>query len=1105
MKPNTSFTIIVLVLSMGLCVASVTTAGPSTRSREAKGILHTTGVKGGLVLHLGCAEGRLTAALAAGDGYLVEGLDTSQANVERARGHVQSLGLYGKVSIKHWDGTRLAYIDNLVNLVVAEDLGELPMREVVRVLAPHGVACIRRDGTWHNTVKPWPEEIDEWTHYRHDATGNAVAHDRTVGPPRRMQWVGSPRWSRHHDHVASLSAMVSANGRVFYIIDEGPKASIQLPPKWTLAARDAFNGTLLWKRPIGTWYNHLWPLKSGPAILPRRLVAVGDRVYVTLGINAPLSELDAATGQILRTFDGTGTAEEILYSNGKLILAVHPDRQLVDYRQENAHCWSERDRASKRWGWDERPRRLMVIDAAGGQCLWQQERPVMPLTLTADGRRIVFHDGEAVVCLDQATGDEKWHDATVPRSKIVPTGWSPNVVLYNGVVLCSADKRQLVALDADTGRQLWDSRLHPSGHFCPEDVLVMDGLVWSGDIASSFQKSKGTFTGRDPRTGDVAKAFKPDANPFAVMHQRCYPSKATDNYLMPSWIGIEFIDPETEHWQIHHWVRGGCVYGVMPCNGLVYAPPHSCACYYQSKLNGFCALAPAGSSPGPRKVADEDRLEEGPAYGRIPRSRARADRQAWPTYRHDAGRSGCTPVAVGTSLSPAWTVTLGGRLTSLTGADGRLFVAAVDRHTLYALDAGDGTTLWQYTAGGRIDSPPTIDGGRVLFGCADGRVYCLRASDGALAWRYLAAPAERYHVAYEQVESVWPVHGSVLVYDDVLYCVAGRSMFLDGGLRLLRLDPQTGRQLSETILDDKDPRTGDNLQTLINRKKMPVALPDVLSSDGACVYMRSQRFNLEGRRMVIEPEHQTDQDGHAHLFSPIGMLDDTWFHRAYWIYGKNAGEGWGEWFIPGRRVPTGRILVFDDERVYGYARDPEYLCNSSVLEYRLFASSKQVPETRLKQIKNAKQDTVNWKTRADELTAEQRSAVDCQWLSEHPPLLARAMVLAGGTLFVAGPPDVVDEKEAWGRFLEPQIRRRLDAQAAALEGRRGAVLWAVDATNGSRLAERKLAGMPVFDGMIATNGKLVMATTDGRVLCLAPSRLSSLVTRSSESTKWSSH
>ena len=61
-------------------------------------------------------------------------------------------------------------------------------------------------------------------------------------------------------------------------------------------------------------------------------------------------------------------------------------------------------------------------------------------------------------------------------------------------------------------------------------------------------------------------------------------------------------------------------------------------------------------------------------------------------------------------------------------------------------------------------------------------------------------------MAYEQLESLWPVHGSVLIHDDVVWCVAGRSNFLDGGLRMLRLDLASGRKLSETILDETESR-----------------------------------------------------------------------------------------------------------------------------------------------------------------------------------------------------------------------------------------------------------------------------------------------------------
>jgi outer membrane protein assembly factor BamB len=527
-------------------LAAGTSDRPTTQS--AAQILEATGVKGGLVVHVGCGDGRLTAGLRASDSYLVQGLDTDAERVKQARAHIRSRGEYGNVSVAQFDGKRLPYIDGLVNLVVAEDLGGVPMSEVMRVLCPGGVAYVRGRDEWTKTVKPWPDDIDEWTHWRHDAAGNPVAHDTVVGPPRRMQWTGGPKWARHHDHMASLSAMVSAGGRIFYIIDEGPKASIQLPPRWVLAARDAFNGTVLWKREIDTWYNHLFPLKSGPALLPRRMVAVGDRVYVTVGIDAPVSELDAATGETLQTYEGTKTVEEVLYSDGMLLLVVNPERKLVDYRQEDAHCWTERDRASRRWGWHGEPRVLMGVKTDTGERAWQQTSPVVPLSLATDGRHVIFHDGETVVCLDRASGDELWRSEPLAQTGMVPTGWSPTTVLYDGVVLYSGQKQQLVALSAEDGRKLWQAKLHPSGHFCPEDVMVIDGLVWSGDIASSWQRSKGTFTGRDPRTGEVKSEFPPDTDPHAVMHQRCHPSKGTDRYILTSWLGIEFIDPKTEHW-----------------------------------------------------------------------------------------------------------------------------------------------------------------------------------------------------------------------------------------------------------------------------------------------------------------------------------------------------------------------------------------------------------------------------------------------------------------------------------------------------------------------------------------------------------------------------
>jgi len=98
---------------------------------------------------------------------------------------------------------------------------------------------------------------------------------------------------------------------------------------------------------------------------------------------------------------------------------------------------------------------------------------------------------------------------------------------------------------------------------------------------------------------------------------------------------------------------------------------------------------------------------------------------------------------------------------------------------------------------GPVDGPPTIHEGLVLFGCRDGRAYCLRATDGALVWRFRAAPEVRRIVVFGQLESSWPVRGSVLVNDGKAYFAAGRSSELDGGIHFYGLSPAIGKTLLE--------------------------------------------------------------------------------------------------------------------------------------------------------------------------------------------------------------------------------------------------------------------------------------------------------------------
>jgi outer membrane protein assembly factor BamB len=1071
---------------------------------EARRILDAAGVSGGVVVHFGCGDGRLTAALRAGESYVVQGLDSDLNNVEAARRHVRSLGLYGPVSIRPWSAARLPYVENMVNLVVCEDLGELPMDEVIRVLAPGGVAYVKSGGRWSKTVKPRPANIDRWTHYLHDPTNNAVAHDDVIAPPTRLQWIEGPRYSRQHDHMSSISAMVSSGERNFFIFDEAPRQSILTPSEWKLVARDAFNGALLWQRPVGPWHTQLWPLKSGPQMLTRRLVAEGDRVYATLAIDAPVTAIDAASGQTVRTYEDTQATEEILLADGVLYLVVADRDKLHSDPKRTFASVQEVIALHNEQSWGPEARTVMAVDARSGAVRWRVGTSVTPMTLAVDDGRVYFHDGQKVVCLDRRDGAPRWASEPILLPDFMPSQGAAVLVVYDGVVLFAGGAENesgrirrgngLCALSAADGTRLWSATQPFVWGGALRDVLVTGGLAWCGDVAGGADS--GVMTGRDPRTGEIKKEFPPDVDIF-WFHHRCYRAKATDNYLLYSRTGIEFIDPETSHWTTNHWVRGGCLYGIMPANGMIYNPPHPCACYSEAKLYGFNAIAPPSTTwAPPREVSDEGRLETGPAYGgpATARSSLNPDPPSldpssdWPTYRHDASRSGATASSVpAEALQCVWQADLGGRLSSLTAAGGKVFVSSIDAHTVYALDEATGKPAWSFTAGGRVDSPPTIWQGRALFGSTDGCVYCLDAADGRLAWRFRAAPEDRQLGAMDQLESVWPVHGSVLVEHGTLYCVAGRSMFLDGGLRMLRLDPATGRKLSETIFDERDPASGENLQSHVTGLNMPVAMPDVLSSDGRYVYMRSLPFDLEGNRKFVDYVEVDQQQGDdVHLFSPTGFLDDTMWHRTYWVYGRAWASGAGGYFKAGQVAPAGRLLVVDGDNVYGYGRLWQYYRWTTPMEFHLFAMSKQ-PEVTGSRRDGPAPDRAAGETRKEAKKKGDRplpaSRVVELW-SDRTPVQVSAMVLAGKTLFVAGPPDLVDEEEAAREFDDAEIQKQLAEQQAAFEGRRGAILQAVSTDGGEQLAAYRLDSMPNFDGMATAGGRLYLSATDGTILCL---------------------
>jgi len=181
-------TCVLFLLMSGLCFAE----------QSAQEIVDASGFEGGLIVHVGCGDGAITAELYK-EGRLVLGLDANLENVARARAHFLEKGVIGHVVADRMLPGTLPLLDGTVNLaVVSSSRPEVGSEEILRVLAPEGVAFVRGQSGWRKIEKPRPAEIDSWTHFLHGPDNNPVAADTVVGRPFHMLWNGEPRWQRSH-------------------------------------------------------------------------------------------------------------------------------------------------------------------------------------------------------------------------------------------------------------------------------------------------------------------------------------------------------------------------------------------------------------------------------------------------------------------------------------------------------------------------------------------------------------------------------------------------------------------------------------------------------------------------------------------------------------------------------------------------------------------------------------------------------------------------------------------------------------------------------------------------------------------------------------------
>ena len=575
----------------------------------------------------------------------------------------------------------------------------------------------------------------------------------------------------------------------------------------------------------------------------------------------------------------------------------------------------------------------------------------------------------------------------------------------------------------------------------------------------------------DPATGNPIRTLSQEMT-GPMGHDRCYRNRITERwYINTATGGSDFLALDGSGEFSNPWVRSTCGIGHLPCNGLLYAGPPACACCNTVQLNAFNALAPEPSLKSAGQVVPVNvrpGLEKGPAYAELRNLGFEISSTDWPAYRHDAERSGCTKSTVSPKLKPAWSTKLATRGSAPVIAGGTVFVADVDAHAVCALDADDGRQRWRFVTGARVDSPPTLYRGLALFGSRDGRVYAVRAEDGALVWRFNALP-DRLICAYEQMESAWPVSGSILVKDGIAYFAAGRNSFLDGGIFLFGLDPLTGSVIHQQRLAGPYDEAG--FPKIPNRAMtggmgLEGHKGDIMLADDRLLYLRHQAFERD--LTPVDPGQLTS----PHLITSHGFTEAVPHHRSFWTLDTTL-----RYDIPTGGGPVhGDILVREGSHFYevrGYKPGRTGPFDPRSEGYRLVAgeiSPVTGGETVSQAVATAQAAKAKRASRSGQ--KKQRPKMRRVFTSHERwtvpiPLTGKALAKAGDVLFVAGTPVAFPE----------------DDLAKAYEGRMGGMLRAVSTEDGRKLAEYKLDAPPVWDSLAAANGRLYLCTTDGRVRC----------------------
>lgn len=1020
-------------------------------------------IHGGLVVQMGAADAGIASELAATGRYIVHLLDPDAGVIEKLRARLNKDEVYGVASAETIsDFSHLPYTENLINLVIAGADTARP-DEIFRVLTPNGALVVTDSGTlnqenlgkagfelirevpspqggngkWIIASKPWPESMGHWSHSRHDSNGNAVSTDTAVGPPDRIRWIAGHSGNE-------VEGMVSDAGRNYY---------------GGVLARDSFNGLRLWHRDLTLPNEKMDPATFEMKSLSQnraRPVATEKYLFAVTSASQELVALDGVTGEIVRSFSEIRNPKELVQHNGTVVATA--EKTIYGFSSET------------------------------GKVLWKKESS-SPRTIVAGGNRVSYIQGEPrkgekseAVTVDLYSGDVLWKNSDYPwLDRVQRSVMYEDQLTYEVSSFTNSDADNAIHIvSASDGKLEWEKTFAPGmNHNRQARAMFIGDKVWiqQGGKIDSEDKEKAKFqpveiTSLDRKTGAAEQSFQ-----GGLAH--CAPPVATVNMMFSG--VVEMTDLRTGEITANSITKSNCSRESLfiPANGLIYASPKHCTCW--PMLRGYVAMAPkhpgkeAGAYPPSLPVEEIDfKLKAGDATFD---SKAAAPLDSdWPMYRHDVWRSSSATIAGPKEIAVLWSTRIApvkrslapdsplrfdwddnpfvkGRLTAPTIANGRAYVARPNAHEVVSIDTVTGEIVWRFAARGRVDTPPTLHNGLCLFGDHGGYVHALRADNGKPVWEFQAAPIDERMAAYGQLESPWPVAGSVLALDGVAYFVAGRQELADGGVFVFSVDPMTGKQHWVRKLNSIPQKGYNGDQTdsfgMYQNSGLEFDPVDLLHKEGDRVAMSRWLISMDGKDVKVDT-----WDAFARLNTGKGTV---YAPRGTWTYGPRQVHRFSN---EAYRRP---LCVYRDHTIIGA------LDSTTALYRRDF------------DLENGETFSPKWITGWE--AAQSGSKGGRPYRSDR--IAVKASWKVNPWAEISAPDSLLKPTTVEGsKQLENQVFGMvLDSQQHLFVVHKNGSLKVINTKDGSIISE-SIVPTPMWDGLALAQGKLFLSTADGTLVCI---------------------